>query len=112
MEDLLSKVEELMDVVTSGCEKKHGNAPTFSSDFEGLAVIAKEVSEAREEIAGLMGAYRELKKLVFEDDTSSEKNKAMVARQMRTIALFGACELIQVSAMCRKFEGGKIGEFV
>ena len=105
MEELLNKVEWLI-------EEEQGEIIGFASDYEALAIIAKEMSEAREEFAGLMGAYRDLKKLTFADDMNSDERKAMVARQMKMIALFGACELIQVSALCRKLEEIKDGEHV
>ena len=99
MDQLVKAVRPLIEEELTRANKEF---PMFASDHEGLAVIAEEIVEARTEVSSLMVAYRELKKLVFGDGADADKE--VTVNQMSTMALFGACELIQVAAMCKKFE--------
>ena len=71
-------------------------------DREGVAVIEEEYIEAKDEFNALRDNLWELKKKVFYDETRA--NRKINTKQMYNIALCGACELIQVAAMAKKFD--------
>lgn len=75
--------------------------PLFASDHEGLAIIEEEVWEARNAMETIELWMDELKENVFMDDPYEEKRDSIDCIEKK--ALDGACELIQVAAMCQKF---------
>ena len=80
MEELMRAVSALVDEEYEWAAKAHGGAA--ASPHEGYALIKEEVEEADQEMERLK------KKLGFED--------------MKSMAIAGACELIQVAAMADK----------
>ena len=99
MLELMKKVEKLIEGELHEANEKF---PLFRSDHEGVAIIEEEHMEAEEEFAALAENMKELKYRVYHDYTRA--NKKINTKQMYNIALCGACELIQVAAMAKKFD--------
>ena len=99
MLELIKKVDTLVKGELEDANKKFR---LFSSDHEGVAIIEEEYTEALEEFDALAENMEELKHKVYHDD--SRKNRKLNTKQMYNIALCGACELIQVAAMAKKFD--------
>ena len=75
--------------------------PLFASDHEGLAIIEEEVWESQDAMQAVEVWLDELKGEVFKDGDYKDKRDCVDSIEKR--ALEGACELIQVAAMCQKF---------
>lgn len=73
--------------------------PMFHSNHEALGVIDEEVEEALQEVYDLVTTFGDYRVAVHHDDISM---MIKCLADMREIALLGACELIQVAAMCDK----------
>ena len=94
-------MEELMRLVSALVDKEHERSnkvhrAAFASLHEGYAVVKEEVEEADEEMDRLK------KKLEFLWLNVKNDADDMVQRNfedMKSMAIAGACELIQVAAM-------------
>lgn len=97
MEELMRSVSTLVDKEHEWSNKVHG--PAFHSLHEGYAVIKEEVEEADEEMDRLK------KKLGFLWENVKNDAEDVAQRNfedMKSMAIAGACELIQVAAMADK----------
>lgn len=75
----------------------------FHSDHEGVAVIEEEIMEAKTDFKMLNCLFMNLKSNVYQDNTEYIKEINLV-KSIRNNASLAAAELIQVIAMCDKFE--------
>ena len=78
--------------------------PPFSSQHEGYAVILEEIEEARAQINALEQRLGHAWDIIKHDSNAKE-----LIGMCKHSAVWAACELIQVAAMCQKFQalGGK-----
>lgn len=105
MEELMREVSVLVDKEYEWAARVHVGAA--SSPHEGYALIKEEVEEAAEDMERLK------KKLDFLWANVKNDAEDMIPRNfedMKSIAIAGACELIQVAAMADKgIEGSRKG---
>lgn len=97
MEELMRAVSDLVDKEYGWAAKTHGGAA--ASPHEGYALIKEEIEEADQEMERLK------KKLAFLWLNVKNDADDMVQRNfedMKSMAIAGACELIQVAAMADK----------
>lgn len=97
MEELMRAVSALVDKEYEWAAKAHGGAA--NTPHEGYALIKEEVEEAAEEMDRLK------KKLDFLWQNVKNDAEDMIPRNfedMKSMAIAGACELIQVAAMADK----------
>lgn len=85
--------------------KEHGY---FHSNHEGIAILQEEVWEAKQEFDKIKGKEKVVKIAIynnaFDDKSVLAKTIAQKAiNDLKEHAIKGACELIQVAAMCDKF---------
>lgn len=99
LEKLIKEVERLIRKELAMANEKF---PLFHSNHEGVAVIEEECFEAWMEFERLEGNMTELKTCVFSD--ASREEAKIFTEQIYCDALMGACELIQVAAMAKKFD--------
>ena len=95
------KVLELVEMELAAANEKH---PPFASQHEGYAVILEEIEEAREPINALERHLGYAWNTIKNDSNAKER-----IEMCKHFAVWAACELIQVAAMCQKFQalGGK-----
>ena len=95
------KVWELVEMELAAANEKH---PPFSSQHEGYAVILEEIEEARAQINALEQRLGHAWDIIKHDSNAKE-----LIGMCKHSAVWAACELIQVAAMCQKFQalGGK-----
>lgn len=97
MEELMRAVSALVDKEYQWAAKAHGGAAY--SLHEGYALIKEEVEEADEEMDRLKKKLSFLWENVKNDaDDVAQRN----FEDMKSMAIAGACELIQVAAMADK----------
>lgn len=97
MEELMRSVADLADREYQWAAKSHGGAAY--SPHEGYALIKEEVEEADEEMDRLKKKLTFLWENVKNDaDDVAQRN----FEDMKSMAIAGACELIQVAAMADK----------
>mgnify|MGYP001043896544 FL=1 len=95
MEELMRAVSALVDKEYEWAAKAHGGAA--ASPHEGYALIKEEVEEADQEMERLKLGF--LWENVKNDaDDVARRN----FEDMKSMAIAGACELIQVAAMADK----------
>lgn len=97
MSELRDAVSRVLDEEISRIKARYGE--TYASIHEAYGVLSEELHEARQEVKGLRAYVKDLlSDLPFEDrdDLRCDLNEAYWH------ALNGACELIQVAAVCRK----------
>ncbi len=97
MEELMREVSVLVDKEYEWAARVHGGAA--SSPHEGYALIKEEVEEAAEDMERLK------EKLDFLWANVKNDAEDMISRNfedMKSMAIAGACELIQVAAMADK----------
>ena len=92
---------EVQEIIANELNRANESKPMFHSRHEGVEVIRKELWEAREETVALKGIIRDLELAIFRD--KPDKELFSIARQALVSATLGACEMIQVAAMCDKF---------
>lgn len=80
-------------------------SPAFNSPMEGLGVLQEEVYEAGKDITNLRKAYDGVQFYLCEHQTKAAVD---CAKQMSAYAIDAAMELLQVAAMCRKFEDSEV----
>ena len=95
------KVLELVEIELAAANEKH---PPFSSQHEGYAVILEEIEEAKAQINALEQHLGYAWDIIKHDSNAKER-----IEMCKHFAVWAACELIQVAAMCQKFQklGGK-----
>lgn len=100
MKHILIEIDRLAEKELERANKIH---PLFHSDHEGVAVIEEEIMEAKTDIGMLDCLFENLKSNVYIDNTEYIKEINLV-KSIRNNASLAAAELIQVIAMCDKFE--------
>lgn len=104
MSELRDAVFHVLDEEISRIKALYGE--TYASIHEAYGVLSEELHEARQEVKSLRAYVKDLMAdLPFEDrdDLRCDLNEAYWH------ALNGACELIQVAAVCRKAIDGLSG---
>lgn len=79
--------------------------PFFNNEMEGLGVLQEEWYEANKDISNIRKAYDSLQHYLCEGQTKAAVD---CAKQMRGYAMHACMELIQVAAMCQKFEESEV----
>lgn len=100
MKDILIEIDR---IVADELERANKVYPLFHSDHEGVAVIEEEIMEAKTDIGMLDCLFGNLKSNVYRDNIEHIK-KINLVESIRNNASLAAAELIQVIAMCDKFE--------
>lgn len=90
------KVLELVEMELAAANEKY---PSFASQHEGYAVIKEEIEEARAPINALEEHFEYAWDTIKHDASSKER-----VEMCKHFAVWAACELIQVAAMCKKFQ--------
>lgn len=98
MKELLNDIETL---ISEELERANKDNPLFHSRHEGLAVIEEEVWETMYEITNIEELSKKIRVNVFYDSTEEASS---FVKKLRRIALLAAAELVQVAAMCDKWE--------
>lgn len=96
MDKLIGEAHVLVGAELARAVAKYG--PGFHSPEEGYGVIAEEIMEAQEETALLPQMLTALLHGVHDGEI-----RQTVLDDMESAAVRGACEMLQVAAMCRKF---------
>lgn len=102
MKQLLNSVETL---ISEELERANKDNPLFNSRHEGIAVIEEEVWEAKKEFNAVEPILTTIKKDVYGICTDEYINERV--KQLKEYATRSAAELIQVAAMCDKWEQSK-----
>ena len=82
---------------------QHLHGQMYASDHEGYGVLSEEVQEAKEEQMRLDNRMHAMLRHIHQENR--EKIKGTLLR-MEQDAINGACENIQVAAVCRKWLEG------
>ena len=90
------KVQQLVEIELAAANEKH---PPFASQHEGYAVILEEIEEARAQINALEQHFGYAWDAIKHDSNAKER-----IEMCKRFAVWAACELIQVAAMCQKFQ--------
>ena len=90
------KVLELVEMELATANEKH---PPFASQHEGYAVILEEIEETRDPISALEQHFGYAWDTIKHDEKAKER-----IERCKHFAVWAACELIQVAAMCKKFQ--------
>lgn len=98
MNALKEIISDLVDKEKTSAIKNHGYA---LSDYEGLALLREEICEAQSEIKLITIWEVALKQSVYRDECHQYSK---LVNEIKQKAINGACELIQVAAMCDKFK--------
>lgn len=97
MTKLMRIIDAVIMVELLNANAKH---PQFHSRYEGLAVIQKELEEAKEEYRGLWKIISDIQYGIYlEDEADAVK---ILCNQARLCASMLACEAVQVAAMADK----------
>lgn len=96
---------KLINEVSECVEREYGRAGakfglTNHSDHESYAVLLEEFQEAKVDVDTFGSQLELFWELTKGDDTDDRKYHLL--KQMQNMAIFGACELIQVAAMAKK----------
>lgn len=98
MEKLIVEVAELIEREYGRAGAKFGF--TNHSDHESYAIILEELQEAKADIDSFERELSLFWSTVKADDDDYYKYARLL--QMQSVALLGACEMIQVAAMAKK----------
>ena len=90
------KVQELVEIELAAANEKH---PPFASQHDGYAVIREEIEEAIAPINALEEHFGYAWDAIKHDVSAKER-----VEMCKRFAVWAACELIQVAAMCEKFQ--------
>ena len=90
------KVQELVEMELAAANEKH---PPFASQHEGYAVIKEEIEETRAQINALEQHFGYAWDTIKHDASAKER-----VEMCKHFSVLAACELIQVAAMCEKFQ--------
>lgn len=97
MKELREQVEKLVYEEYERASKEHGE--TFYSSHEALGVLWEEVEEAQFEMSGVHTHYNFFGHSVKDNDYDGQ---AEYLKKIYTMAVNGACELIQVANVAQK----------
>lgn len=92
-------IKEVEKVTENELNRANETFPLFNSTHEGWAVIQEEVKEMDTELKAMAHALNN-----FTEDVFRNKDTTNIVRMIKEQATYAAAELIQVAAMCRKFE--------
>lgn len=98
MNALKEIISDLVDKEKTSAIKNHGYA---YSDHEALALLREEICEAQSEIKLITIWEVALKQSVYRNECHQYSK---LVNEIKQKAINGACELIQVAAMCDKFK--------
>lgn len=98
MNALKEIISDLVDKEKTSAIKNHGYA---HSDHEALALLREEICEAQSEIKLITIWEVALKQSVYRNECHQYSK---LVNEIKQKAINGACELIQVAAMCDKFK--------
>lgn len=101
MEELVKAISALASEEYQRAAAEHGGAA--NTPHEGYALIKEEAEEAGEQTDTLGVKITNLWWAVKRDDLGSQR---LSLSEIRTAAILGACELIQVAAMADKAVAG------
>lgn len=96
MNTVEGKVLELVKMELTAANEKH---PPFASQHEGYAVIKEEIEETEEALEKLNRCLEYAWEKIKKDFDAKEQIELCEG-----FAAWAACELIQVAAMCEKFQ--------
>lgn len=101
MSELRDAVSRVLDEEIARIKSRYGE--TYASIHEAYGVLSEELHEARHEVKGLRSYVKELL-----TDLPLEDRDVLLCdlNEAHWHALNGACELIQVAAVCRKAMDG------
>lgn len=105
MKDILIEIDR---IVADELERANKIHPLFHSDHEGVAIIEEEIMEVKVDLEMVDCLFGNLKINVYRDNTDHIK-KTKLVESLRQNAELAAAELIQVIAMCDKFEKSQEG---
>lgn len=94
------KVLELVEMELAAANEKH---PPFASQHEGYAMILEEIEEEIEEARAQINALEQHFGYAW-DTIKHDSNAKERIEVCKHFAVWAACELIQVAAMCQKFQ--------
>lgn len=97
MEELVKAVSALVGEEYQRAASEHGGAA--NTPHEGYALIKEEEEEAGDQMSTVSQKVTVLWWAVKADDQQAQREHL---REIRTAAILGACELIQVAAMADK----------
>lgn len=98
MDKLIEEVKQLVEAEYGRSSARYGL--THNSDHEAFAVLLEEFQEAEDEVRFCGSAIERLWKRIKDDSHNDLKMESLAL--IKTKALLGACELIQVAAMAKK----------
>lgn len=98
MNALKEIISNLVDKEKTSAIKNHGYA---HSDHEALALLREKICEAQSEIKLITIWEVALKQSVYRNECHQYSK---LVNEIKQKAINGACELIQVAAMCDKFK--------
>lgn len=101
MDELIKAVSILADEEYRRAAAEHGSEA--NTPHEGYAIIKEEEEEASEQMSTISLKVTNLWWAVKRDDLASQR---LSLSEIRTAAILGACELIQVVAMVDKATAG------
>lgn len=99
MKALIKEVETAAENELNRANEKF---PLFNSTCEGWAVIQKEVKEFEANLKAMAIALND-----FTEDVFGNKDTRNILAIIKDTAAHAAAELIQVTAMCKKFEASR-----
>lgn len=99
MKALIKEVEKATENELNRANEKF---PLFNSACEGWAVIQKELNEFDIRMKAMVIALDG-----FTEDVFGSKDTTNIVRMIKERATHAAAELIQVAAMCEKFEASR-----
>lgn len=101
MNQLINSVSDLVDEEYKRATAEHGGSA--NTPHEGYALIKEEEEEAADQMSTISVKVTNLWWAVKRDDLGSQR---LSLSEIRTAAILGACELIQVAAMADKATEG------
>lgn len=103
MDTRMNVVEnEVRELVRKELAAANTRFPAFASDHEGYAVVLEEYEEALKEMQSCELHIKRMWEKIMGNTNADESVAALYAASIR-----GACEMIQLAAMARKFIDGR-----
>lgn len=90
--------DDVIKLVEKELESANKQFPQFRSAHEGVAIILEEMQETQDEVDRCLEWLEELWKKI-----RNNENGISCANNLRSYAICGAIEFIQVAAMCQKY---------
>ena len=97
MDELIKEISRLTGEEYQRVAAEHGGA--VNTPHEGYALIKEEEEEASDQVSTVTQKVRALWRSVKEDNLAAQRQ---YLDEIRTAAILGACELVQVAAMADK----------